>query len=156
MYDDAKECTFKPTLHARAGGKGKRGGEEKKDDDEAKRDKDDAAKDRDAFGFLDRQVTCPLAISLVLLVPLLIQPFTICVWQEAMEREKQRKLEETMGREAYDVLKKRGMTKVPRSHPNTLSLTLTCRAALSHCSFVTCVVCRAARSAGRSKATTRC
>ena len=81
LYDDAKECTFKPTLHARAGGKGgggKRGGEEKKDDDEAKRDKDDAAKDRDAFGFLDRQVTCPLAISLVLLVPLLIKPFAIC------------------------------------------------------------------------------
>lgn len=68
MYDDAKECTFKPTLHARAGGKGKRGGEEKKDDDEAKRDKDDAAKDRDAFGFLDRQVTSPLAISLVFLL----------------------------------------------------------------------------------------
>jgi len=62
LYDDAKECTFKPTLHARTGGKGgggKRGGEEKKDDDEAKRDKDDAAKDRDAFGFLDRQVTLP-------------------------------------------------------------------------------------------------
>ena len=59
LYDDAKECTFRPTLQARGGGK--RGGEEKKkDDDEAKRDKEDAAKDRDAFGFLDRQVRlCP-------------------------------------------------------------------------------------------------
>ena len=90
LYDDAKECTFRPKINSAPGGKKKgRGKGEEKDgsgeDDGHEAARKQEAESRDAFGFLDRQ--------------------------EAMEREKRRELDETNAKESYEYLKKRGMTK---------------------------------------------
>ena len=62
LYDDAKECTFRPKINSVPGAKkkGKRGGKGGEEKDGSGEDADEAnrkqeAESRDAFGFLDRQ-----------------------------------------------------------------------------------------------------
>ena len=62
LYDDAKECTFRPKINSASGGKkkGKRGGKGGEEKDGSGEDAEEAnrkqeAESRDAFGFLDRQ-----------------------------------------------------------------------------------------------------
>ena len=62
LYDDAKECTFRPKINSAPGGKkkGKRGGKGGEEKDGSGEDAEEAnrkqeAESRDAFGFLDRQ-----------------------------------------------------------------------------------------------------